>query len=88
MGAPLTISASEANRSFSKLLRRAALGQTTTITSHGRPVAEVGPVKEIAADDMEQRREALAALEEHWRTLKPVQIERWTREELYDRDAR
>ena len=42
--ADLTVTAAEANRSFSKLLRAAREGKRVTITSHGTPVAELGPV--------------------------------------------
>jgi prevent-host-death family protein len=42
--APAVVSASEANRSFSALLRAVARGQTFTVLSHGRAVATLTPV--------------------------------------------
>ncbi|MFM8936185.1 MAG: type II toxin-antitoxin system Phd/YefM family antitoxin, partial [Vulcanococcus sp.] len=41
---PAVVSASEANRSFSALLRQVAQGQSFTVHSHGRPVANLTPV--------------------------------------------
>lgn len=40
------ITATEANRRFSQLLRDVAAGTTYTVTSHGRPVAVIEPVPE------------------------------------------
>jgi prevent-host-death family protein len=88
MASDLTISAAEANRSFSKLLRAAREGKRVIITSHGEPVAELGPIGqgERAAAERERRRRAHEALVEHWATLKPVIVEPWTRDELYEDD--
>lgn len=84
----LTVPAAEANRRFSKLLRAARDGATITITSHGEPVAELGPVSGAAIDEVEQKRwrEAQERLEARWATLEPVVVGRWTRDELYERD--
>lgn len=38
------ISAAEANRKFSQLLREVKEGRTYVVTSHGRPVARISPV--------------------------------------------
>ncbi|MBA3810132.1 MAG: type II toxin-antitoxin system prevent-host-death family antitoxin [Caulobacteraceae bacterium] len=86
--ATLTIPAAEANRQFSKLLRAAREGARITITSHGQPVAQLGPVGGRQAEDAERKRvrEAQAALEAHWATLTPMVVGPWTRAELYDRD--
>jgi prevent-host-death family protein len=80
----LTISAAEANRQFSKLLRAARDGRRVTITSHGEPVAELGPVRPEAR--IERRRAAHQALMRHLEAVEPVTIQPWTRDELYDRD--
>lgn len=40
------MSASEANRSFSALLRQVAQGRSFTVHSHGRPVASLTPVSD------------------------------------------
>ncbi len=83
----LTVPAAEANRQFSKLLRAAREGTRITITSHGEPVAELGPVTiDPEARESERLRDALAALEAHWATLTPMVVGPWTRDELYERD--
>jgi prevent-host-death family protein len=41
-----TVSAAEANREFSKLLRAVQEGETVTITSHGKVVARLVSAKE------------------------------------------
>jgi len=46
---PAVVSASEANRSFSTLLRQVAQGQRFTVLSHGRPVATIAPAAESTA---------------------------------------
>ena len=86
--ATLTVPAAEANRQFSRLLRAAREGTRITITSHGEPVAQMGPLSDHPADAPERRRlgEAQDALEAHWATLKPMVVGPWTRDELYDRD--
>ncbi len=46
------ITAAQANRAFSSLLRRASAGETVVVTSRGKPVAQIGPVREdMAAKD-------------------------------------
>jgi prevent-host-death family protein len=80
---PAAISAADANREFSKLLRRVREGESITIMSHGRPVAKLVPV---GAEDR-VRAAARKALFEHLRGQKPSKrIGRWTREELYERE--
>ena len=87
MSRDLTIPAAEANRSFSKLLRAVKDGARITITSHGQPVAELGPVSDHGLDDAEQRRlaEAQARLEARWSATDTRTIGAWSRDELYDR---
>jgi prevent-host-death family protein len=41
-----TISAADANRRFSELLRGVREGQSYVVTSHGKVVARISPVKE------------------------------------------
>ena len=73
------ISAAEANRKFSELLRGVREGQSYIVTSHGRPVARIEPVhKEHDAD------RARDALLKRLRSQKAIDIGPWTREELYD----
>ena len=82
---PHTITASEANRSFSRLLRRVRNGETVEITSHGEAVAELRPI----VNDVEaQRREKLKRWEAHCTELESqefVVVGPWTRAELYER---
>ena len=74
------ISAAEANRKFSELLRGVREGRSYVVTSHGRPVARIEPVE---AQDRSKAKQALLA---HLET-RPVRrrpIGRWDRDELYD----
>jgi prevent-host-death family protein len=52
-----TVSAYEAKTHLPRLLRAAERGETVIITRHGRPVAQLGPVKE------HDREEVLAVIE-------------------------
>lgn len=81
----LIVSAAEANRQFSKLLRAAREGRRVTITSHGEPVAELGPASEAAAK-LEKRRAAHRALMAHLKEIQPIIIGPWKREDLYELD--
>ena len=73
------ISAAEANRKFSEVLRGVRAGQSYVVTSHGRPVARIEPVsKEADADG------ARAALMKRLRAQKAIDIGPWNRDELYD----
>lgn len=76
------ISAADANRHFSKLLRSVRRGRSYVVTSHGRPVAKIvpiGPRDEV----MNAARGALLA---RLRSQPVVGIGAWTREELYEDD--
>ena len=80
-----TVSAADANREFSKLLRRVREGQSVTITSHGRPVARLVPV----SAESRIREAAKQALLKRLRSQKGGRIKKitWTREELHERDG-
>ncbi len=83
----MTVAAAEANRRFSQLLRAARSGARITITSHGEPVAEMGPYRTESGDAEDQRlASALKDLQAHWARLTPVSVEPWTRDELYERE--
>jgi prevent-host-death family protein len=78
-----TVTAAEANRHFSKLLKEVANGETVVVTSHGQAVARILPVD----DDAAERARQADAVRRHLARLatQPVQpIAKWTREELYD----
>lgn len=72
------ISAAEANRKFSKLLREVREGRSYIVTSHGRPVARIAPVTE------ERSSKAKSALLQRLRSQPVTDIGPWTRDELYD----
>ena len=40
------VSAADANRRFSELLRTVKKGRTVIVTSHGQPVAKISPIVE------------------------------------------
>ena len=74
------VSASDANRSFSKLLRDVQQGASYVVTAHGRPVARIIPFTSADAAKATARAEL-------WRRIgsQPVQdIGHWTRDDLYD----
>lgn len=81
----LTISAADANRNFSKLLRSVREGARVTITSHGEPVAEIRAVEAGVSEETKARRTAAWERIVARRALMPKEpIGRWTRDELYD----
>jgi prevent-host-death family protein len=79
MGKP--VSAAEANRDFSKLLRGVRGGESYVITSHGKPVARLVPADARDAVRVAARRGLVTRLRAQ-RASAP--IGRWTRDELYD----
>jgi prevent-host-death family protein len=76
------ISAADANRKFSQLLREVKEGQSYVITSHGRPVARIAPVEEQRRS---KAKAALLARLEAQPVRRNASAKRdWTRDELYD----
>jgi prevent-host-death family protein len=75
-----TISAADANRKFSMMLRRVREGHSYVVTSHGRPVARIVPVD--TADRVSST--ARATLLERLKAAPVLTIGRWTRDDLYD----
>ena len=65
-----TVTATEANRSFSKLLRAVERGERVEITSHGRIVAIIAPAETQAS--RETRVEAIEKLKQRWADPKRV----------------
>lgn len=80
-----TVTASEANRSFSKLLRAVEQGERVEITSHGRKVAVLAPIEQ-QVPSREQRLSALEKLKKRWANQEFKVVGPWTREELYERE--
>ncbi|MEP9387360.1 type II toxin-antitoxin system prevent-host-death family antitoxin [Mesorhizobium sp. KR9-304] len=77
-----TVSAAEANREFSKLLRGVREGNSYVVTSHGRPVAKLVPLTE----EMSRREDAKQKLLKRLRNQPALNAGKWTRDELYERD--
>jgi prevent-host-death family protein len=75
------ISAAEANRQFSRLLRSVREGESYVVTSHGRPVAKIVPIQDDAV-----RKKARELLLARLRTQPAIDIGPWTREELYEEE--
>ena len=74
------ISAANANRNFSQILRSVREGSTYVVMSHGKPVAKIVPIgkaDKVAAGEREALLERLES--------EPVTLAgRWTRDELYE----
>lgn len=75
------VTATEANQRFSELLREVSAGDTITITSHGKPVAEMAPPK----PKKRLTKEEMKAFWERMDALPRIVTGPWTRDELYDR---
>lgn len=76
------ISAADANRNFSRLLREVKEGQSYVVTSHGRPVARIAPVRQKQGKVGESP--AWRALMRRIKKQPAIDIGPWTRDELYD----
>ncbi len=74
------VSAADANRRFSELLRSVKEGRSVVVTSHGKPVAKISPIVE----DNRAAEGARSALFARLRRERVVNAGRWTRDELYD----
>ncbi|MBA2520165.1 MAG: type II toxin-antitoxin system Phd/YefM family antitoxin [Chloroflexia bacterium] len=74
------VSAAEANRKFSQLLRGVREGRTYVITNHGEPVARLGP----AGWDRARSDSAFKVLMARLESQPAVNAGRWTRDELYE----
>ena len=75
-----TVSAADANRHFSALLREVSRGNRITVTSRGRPIAVIAP---FHPNGIRARAVAKRTLLAHLRAT-PVIGRDWTRAELYD----
>lgn len=72
------ISAADANRKFSQLLREVKEGRTYVVTSHGRPVARISPVEEL------RRSKAKTKLLAHLGSQPIRRVGGWKRDDPYD----
>ena len=75
-----SVSAADANRRFSELLRTVNTGRSVVVTKHGKAVARISPV----IQDDRAAEGARSALFARLRTERAVSVGRWTRDELYD----
>ena len=73
------VSAADANRRFSELLRGVREGRSFVVTAHGKPVAKLVPAGKDDRTAAGARRALLARL----RGEPILEIGRWTRDELY-----
>jgi prevent-host-death family protein len=78
-----TVSAADANRKFSLILRGVRDGHSYVVTSHGRPVARIVPSDKHKGVGSGAR----AALLSRLKKQPLVHAERWTRDELYEGDV-
>jgi prevent-host-death family protein len=74
------VSAADANRKFSELLRGVREGQSYVVTAHGRPIARIVPVDKSGSVSTKARHVLLKRL----RSERVVTIGRWKRDELYE----
>jgi prevent-host-death family protein len=74
------ISAADANRHFSKLLKGVKGGEVVTVTSRGEPVAVIAPFGVLPNARYDRAKDILLA---RLRAQAPVGVT-WTRDELYD----
>jgi prevent-host-death family protein len=78
-----TITAAEADRQFSSVLREVAQGQAVLVTSRGKPVATIAPAHLDAT--LAAREQARQQFPEHLRQVRPTNLSRdWTRDDLYE----
>ena len=75
-----SVSAADANRNFSRIVRSVRAGLTYVVTSHGKPVARISPVGESGNIEASARSALLGRL----RRQSVTNAGRWTREELYE----
>lgn len=77
------ISAAEANRYFSRVIREVREdGATYIVTSHGKPVAKIVPITEEGDNAVRERARQL--LLERLRKQPAMNLPRFSRDELYD----
>ncbi|HYE52246.1 MAG TPA: type II toxin-antitoxin system prevent-host-death family antitoxin [Azospirillaceae bacterium] len=75
-----SVTAAEANRRFSELLRAARDGETILVTSRGRPVAKLVPVEaELDAKVVSRK-----SLVDRLRAEPALDLPRISRDELYE----
>ncbi len=76
------ISAADANRQFSTLLRNVREGASFVVTSHGRPVARIVPIEDGDRSVEVSFQRLIDRLEKQ----KAIESGSWSRDELYEDD--
>ena len=84
-----TVTAADANRYFSELLREVAAGEPVVITSRGKPLVKIAPVDEEEKREAERARaERQQRWEAHLAQLGAQPVMNipitWTRDDIYD----
>lgn len=79
-----SVSAADANRKFSELLRGVRKGRSYLVTSHGEPVAKLVPAAQDAHIAAGARSALLARLKSQPAAKGTKARRRWTRDELYE----
>ena len=75
-----TISAADANRYFSSVLRDVATGEVVTVVSRGKPVAVISAAKKEDAIKFRAHKKLIERL----RSQPSTGARNWTRDELYE----
>ena len=75
-----TISAADANRYFSSLLRDVATGEVVTVVSRGKPVAVISGANQEDASKLRAHKSLVARL----KSQPATGARNWTRDELYE----
>ncbi|MBI4203854.1 MAG: type II toxin-antitoxin system prevent-host-death family antitoxin [Betaproteobacteria bacterium] len=75
-----TVTAADANRHFSSVLRAATHGEVFVVVSRGKAVAAIGPARKKTDA---QRSAAKAVLLKRLRAQRPTGKRAWTRDDLY-----
>jgi len=79
-----TVSAADANRKFSELLRGVRQGRSYIVTSHGKPVAKLIPADSDSFHAQSARDALLRRLRAQKLPKGANPRHRWTRDELYE----
>ncbi len=74
------MSAADANRHFSSLLRMVAAGEEVTVLSRGKPVAKISPIRSEQPVRQIAKQNLLARL----RAQVPTGARDWARSDLYE----
>ncbi len=75
-----TISAADANRFFSSVLRDVATGEVVTVVSRGKPVAVISAANQEDAFKLQAHK----SLVERLKSQPATGARNWTRDELYE----